>query len=150
MPHKHWTRADERDTRNARTYEALCEVAMRVLERIPEPVEFVCGPISTGGAGSQRKNIAIFKRYIAWLEREGHHVFNQMPFEKALWQLFRKFGKDPDRLLHEFYLPLFESGLFGTFYFIPGWEGSHGARWEHGQAKRLDIRIRYLKKLRAN
>ena len=144
MPYKYWKREDEKAVKTVRSYAKLCEVAMRILARIKVPVGFVCGPISTGGAGSPKKNIVIFKRYIAKLREEGKNIFSQIPFEETLWRLSALFGNDPDKLLREFYLPLFATGLLTTFYFIPGWETSYGARWEHNQAKRLGIQIIYL------
>ena len=146
MPHKYWTREDERVIKTVGSYAELCEVAMRILARIKGPVGFVCGPISTGGTGSPKKNIVIFKRYIAKLCKEGKNIFNQMPFEKTLWRLLKVLENPEDRLLQEFYLPLFKSGKLTTFYFIHGWETSYGARWEHKQAKRLGIRCVYLKR----
>ena len=150
MPHKYWTRKDEKDAKAARSYKKLLAVALRVLERMPEPVCFVCGPISTGGAGSKKKNVAVFRQHIAQLKKEGWNVFDQMPFEKALWRLFALYGNNEDKLLDEFYLLLFKSGKLGIFHFIPGWKTSQGATWEHAQARRLDIRKQYLKKLPAN
>lgn len=144
--HKYWKPADTAALETANSFAELSEIALRVLKRMPKPVGQVCGPISSGGLGSIPANLKRFDETIERLIRDGNSIFDQVPFEDCL---FRLKGKDQglsskNRLLTEFYLPLFESGLVDTFYFIPGWESSQGAKWEHAQAKRLGITIVYL------
>ncbi len=54
-------------------------------------------------------------------------------------------GEYATMLLTDFYQPLFETGLIKILYFLPDWQSSVGARWEHDQALKLGIEIVYLK-----
>jgi hypothetical protein len=152
MPLKFYTQHDFDEIIRAQTIDHLHHVAERVLARAwaasPDGgVGIACGPISTGGLGSRAANLCEFEKYITALARQGHVIFSQMPFEDAMARVCtpEEYLRDPHHLLEGFYLPLFESGMIGDMYFIPGWEASTGARWEHEQALRLRIRITYLR-----
>ncbi len=101
----------------------------------------VSGPISTGGLGSVEANMVAFEGTVALLELIGVPLFNQLPFEPHMWRIAKREGVDfnPRELLEGFYLPLLMSGRIGTLYFIHGWEGSSGARWEHGKTIELGL-----------
>lgn len=143
--HKYWKPADTAALETANSFAELSEIALRVLKRMPKPVGQVCGPISSGGLGSIPANLKRFDETIGELIKSGNKVFDQVPFESHFFRLIeRGQGAHGQGLLEQFYLPLFESGLVDTLYFIPGWESSKGARWEHAQAKRLGITIVYL------
>ena len=129
---------------HARTFAELAEVARAAMERAGTSLAIVCGPISTGGAESPEENLRIFEGFIARIVHAGIAVFDQMPFERALGRIKHAVPDGATRLLNEFYLPLFESGLITVFYFIPRWETSLGAYWEHAQAQRLNKCIIYL------
>ncbi len=122
------------------------DIAFRVLSRMPQPIEQVCGPISTGGRGSLLANLIAFNEVIVELQAQGKHVFDQMPFEQPMQRVKAGLPLDqyPTILLDEFYLPIFESGLIQKLQFMPEWESSFGARWEHAQAERLGIEIAYI------
>lgn len=137
---------DTKDMFNAKTFEDLSKIALRIIKKMPRSVGIVSGPISNGGAGSVEKNLEIFKETIERLRRAGENVFDQMPFEEHMFRISqdKTYFKGEDQLLQKFYLPLFESGFIQTMYFIRGWQTSYGAKWEHGQAIRLSIGIRYL------
>jgi len=130
------------------TYTDLSTVAMDMLENIPKPIIIVCGPISTGGKGNVRANLEVFDKTIQKLIGMGINIFDQMPFEKHLGRLNEKSeGSKEEKnqvLLDEFYKPLYKSGHIRKFYFIHGWESSHGARWERSMAKDLGIEIEDL------
>jgi hypothetical protein len=130
----------------AEQYNHLVEIAFDILNRIPKPVEQVCGPFSTGGLGSVEKNMTQVQKAIAKLTSKGHNIFNWVIFEKQLGLIRKNSQKKTipeinQELLDEFYNPLHESGIIEVMYFIPGWESSHGASWERKQAKRLGIKI---------
>ncbi|MCL5017470.1 MAG: DUF4406 domain-containing protein [Patescibacteria group bacterium] len=142
---RYWTPFDIFDLRRARSFESLFKVAHSVLLRMPQPVSMVCGPITSGGRGGRVENIKIFKKTIDELSAKNIEVFSQMPFERPIWKIQRiSYCEGGYNVLDSFYLPIFESGLIKAFYFIRGWESSFGAKWEHGQAKRLKIKIVYL------
>lgn len=96
--------------------------------------------------GSIEKNLDIFNSAIKKLQGEGLIVFDQMPFEIPMQVLKSKFSKEKigEDILNYFYLPIFNSGNITTFYFLPTWQTSLGAKWEHEKAKELGIKIVYL------
>lgn len=143
-----WTAEDELEAETANTYAALLAVALRVIKRTDLsdpllPLMIVCGPISTGGLGSQEQNLALFDITINRLRASGCKVFNQIPFERHIFRIKERLGDSGERLLLEFYLPLFESGLIKMMFFMKNWDTSNGASWEHREAKRLGIKIVY-------
>jgi hypothetical protein len=124
----------------ATTYDSLLNIAFRILGRMPAQVCMVCGPITTGGV-SRERNIERFNRAIDTLAMCGENVFTQMPFEGPM-QCIRE-GKDPyhggAELLNSFYLPIFRSGKVVRLCFLPDWQTSNGATWEHERAGELSI-----------
>ena len=146
MDSNYWTEEDRRDLEMAKNYRDFSNIALRVLGRMPEPRGELSGPITTGGVGTVEGNLTRFGEVIQRLQKDGIHIFDVMPFEMPIQEMRKKLnhiGYDTV-LLNEFYLPLFESGLFRTVYFLPDWETSVGSRWEHEQAKRLGLAIVYL------
>jgi len=59
----------------------------------------------------------------------------------------REYDNYDELLLTDFYLPIFESRLVHKLYFLPDWESSTGASWEHKQAIRIGLEIEYIKNL---
>lgn len=147
---EYWHERDRKEVARARTYAELVPIALRVLSRMPQPVGELCGPISTGGAGSIEANLARFDTAIQRLREEGIAVFDLMPFEASLHAIraerkkMEAFSGYDHALLEEFYLPVFESGFVHRFYMLPDWQSSTGASWEHEQALRLGIAVVYL------
>jgi len=142
-----WTAEELLELQRINNYSELVEFALEKLEKLPKPVIQVCGPLTTGGRGSFSENLKHFGKAIDFLNDQGRVVFDQRPFETPFRKLEnqkvkQQNGYDTD-LLEKFYLPLFESGRLSELYFLPGWEYSTGARWEHDQAKRLGIKISY-------
>jgi len=146
MKYTYWEKEDFEKLETAPTYADLFLIAKDVLERMPQPVGQVCGPISTGGAGSVEKNLKRFDDTIADLQQQGMEIFNQVPFEIPIQRFNSLRGSNTydDRLLNDFYLPIFESRLVQKLYFLSDWESSVGAKWEHEQALRLGLEIEYI------
>ena len=145
LPNQYWTKKDACDLKLAKNFSDLSKVALRVIARMPQPVGEVCGPITSGGLGSREKNIEAFLKAIHCLRYDGKIIFDQIPFEEKLYKFtLAKWYQGGLQLLNEFYLPIFESGLIKVFYFMPLWETSMGAKWEHEEAKLLGIKIVYL------
>ena len=134
-------REDHADIGEARSFEALLPIALRVLERMPPRVLMVCGPISTGGLGSIEKNLERFHVAIRILIMRGENIFSQMPFEHPIQQIRKIPGYEQghEHLLNSFYLPIFKSGRITRMCFLPDWHSSKGARWEFRQANLLGI-----------
>jgi hypothetical protein len=144
-PIAYYTEEDFSDIENSNNFSELCSVALRILSRMPQPIAQVCGPIGTGGRGNIEENLKEFERVIDDLSARGEIVFTQIPFEDPMQRM--KMLPEYEggmQILEEFYLPLFESGFIKKLYFIPLWNTSMGASWEHEQAKRLGIEIRYI------
>ncbi len=132
----------------AENFSELKDIAIEVVKAMPQPIGQVCGPISTGGLGSIEENLKMMDKTILKLNDQQKNIFNQSPFEIPMQSMKTKLGTSlieaNQKLLDDFYLPIFESGHIKTLYFISGWESSHGARWEHEKAKELGIDIVYL------
>ena len=145
MIHLYLTPEDSDEIELASTFEELHGVALRVIPRIPGPVGMVCGPISSGGKASVEENLSELSQAVEKLRQEGNNIFSQLSFEPAMARIKRTaYCKGDVHLLEAFYLPLFEAGLIHKLYFLPSWETSDGASWEHAQAKRLGIEVKYL------
>ena len=142
---QYWTEEDGKKVEVATTFEELRDVALKIVSRIPAPVGQVCGPISTGGAGSVKENLRLFQLTIDTLISDGLFIFDQLPFEEHIHRIIHTpYYKGGNQLLEAFYLPIFKSGIVRTLYFMADWRTSLGATWEHEQAKRLKIKIYYL------
>jgi hypothetical protein len=142
----YWTEKDFEDLNNAKTAKDMYVIASNIFSRMPRPIVQICGPIATGGLGDLDSNLHAFNEEIKKLQEKGLNVFDQMPFEMPMQELKKdlKPGGYAYSILDDFYLPIFKSGLIGTFYFMSNWQTSKGATWEHGLAKELGIEIKYL------
>lgn len=146
MTYTNWTDEEVKEIQVCDSYTGMKDIALSALKRMAQPVVQVCGPITTGGKGSIEENLNEFRKAIEFLEKQGKSVFDQRPFEAPMQKLktTRKEGGYAHEILDEFYLPLFESGLIRELYFLPGWESSTGARWEHDKAKNFGMAISYI------
>ena len=133
--------------------ESFPALSLNAVDRLRKagPSAIVCGPISTGGYGSAAANFAVFNKVIVALQARGVKVFSQMPYEAGIGKLRQAWQEAGNTgycmaILEEFYAPLFATGLFSAAFFIPEWESSFGACWEHAECHRLGIRIYYLKR----
>lgn len=143
---QYWTEGDLEAVKTAKDFKELYLIAQKILKIMPQPIVQVCGPIGTGGLGNVEDNLRAFDETIRSLQDKGFNVFDQMPFEWPMQVI--KFnlpkGVYPDSIMTDFYIPIFESGYVSEFYFMPNWETSKGAKWEHNEAERLGIKINYL------
>ena len=143
---EYWTPEDFANLEKAETYKDLHTIAEVIISHMPKPFGQVCGPIATGGLGSIEANLHAFNETIKKLQSEGVEVFDQIPFEEPMQKIKNhlKPGEYAEGILTDFYQPLFESGNIDAFYFMPNWQTSRGANWEHREAERLGIKIVYL------
>ncbi|MDO8496351.1 MAG: hypothetical protein Q7S43_02765 [bacterium] len=136
--------------KESQDYKDLVLVAWDILEDInddfaPRPIAMLSGPISTGGKGSRTENLLVFSRAIQRVSAGGLIVFDQMPFEDDISRIFKSDPRQEEMcLLEEFYLPIFETRFISLMCFLPSWESSFGARWEHEQAETIGIPRIYL------
>lgn len=146
---QYWTREDAKELERVTSFKEIGAIMLRVLTRIPEPVGMVIGPITTGGLGCVEKNMKVFAMHIAVLEREKKNIFNQLPFEPAIWRVRKLIaGENPTdleneavnaQLIQDIYFKLFESGKIAKLHRIHNWFSSFGARMEDEKAFQLGI-----------
>ena len=69
-----------------------------------------------------------------------------MPLEESMQKMRGEndLSQLVESIQNDFYLPIFRSGVVSALYFMPGWESSNGAKWEHQVAEELCIKIIYL------
>jgi len=144
--HEYWDEKDTQDLDRAESVTELFTIAKRVLSRMPKPVAQVCGPVSTGGLGSIKANLEALGNTIKNLEKNGVSIFDQTPYDAAMQRIKEKISPTVyfQGVLTDFNLPIFEDGGIQRIYFMPDWQSSMGATWEHAQAQRLGIEIVYL------
>lgn len=136
----------------AENYSQLVPIALSILERMPNPIAQVCGPISTGGVGSIKCNLSILEKTISKVNSGKYTVFDQTGFEKPIQKMRQKqmesLSKEETNiiLLEEFYGKVLESKKIETLFFIYGWESSKGSIWENKKAKKLGLERVYLPK----
>lgn len=142
----------DRTAITADSFSELLAHAMPSLTSMGEAVGIVCGPISTGGRGTIEENLRAFGKIIDALQEHGLTIFDQRPYEDAIFALrTRWLNEDPTRqdaycmpILDEFYHPLYTEGPVTLGWFMPDWQSSRGARWEHDLLLRKGADIRYL------
>jgi hypothetical protein len=141
-------RITSEDLFDAQSFENLAHIALAELQSLGDNVSIVCGPITTGGRGSIKENVRVFGACISKLSETGV-LFNQVPYEGSIARLREVWEKEGNTgycmpILETFYAALFASGHITKAYFIPGWESSFGARWEHDKMKEHGVEIIYL------
>lgn len=144
---KYWEKEDWDNLENANSIDDLYMIAQIIISRMQKPLIQVCGPITTGGLSSVEANLNAFNETIKKLQNDGLNVFDQMPFEKSMERITKSIGSKSEAsgsILTNFYYPIFKSGVISTFYFMPNWQSSFGAKCEHEKAKELGIKIVYL------
>lgn len=129
---KYWTETERAKLDQALTFSELVPIALAVIGRLPRPVVEVCGPLTTGGSGSELLNLIRFEQALRMLERRGFNVFDQLPFQVAMKRISatRPQADAWLGLLEQFYGPLFRSGQIAEGLYLPDWRSSRGACWE--------------------
>jgi hypothetical protein len=122
----------------ARTLRELVIVALRVLNRMPRPICWVAGPITSGRTG-QEENRKRLRDTILRLKVQGKATFNYLPLQKRAMRILRGNGgvalsaaeesRFQERLRDELYAPIFQSGRIDELYLVPRFTGSLNARW---------------------
>ena len=133
---------------DAESFEALAKIAVANLAE-QRGLSMVCGPLSTGGTGNSQYNFEIFNAVVRALERRGCELFDQIPYEfgiRRLQHVWREAGNVGYcmPILEVFYAQIFETGVIIEGWFIPGWNSSHGARWERKKFTERGCLIRDL------
>ncbi len=148
LPHP-WNERDLKALSVSKDFHDIGMIVLDVLLRLPRCVVMVSGPMTSGGNGSVSENLERYKRAMKYLISKGYPVFNQLPGESALsrhwhqWYLVGNTGYCWD-LLDGVYAPIFRSKRVVKIVFMPNWESSIDANWEHNMALQLEIDREYL------
>ena len=148
---RHFKEEEKEHLKNAKTFKDLADLALQIINRIPEGVSAISGPISTGGVGNTAENLTVFSNVTEILIEENEiNVLSWIPFETKMHEFYlewKKTSKDGEYcmpILEDFYQPIFSSGKVNDVHFIHGWESSFGSRWEHNLCEKLGIKKIYL------
>ena len=147
---KHYKDEHYKAIEDAKSFEELAAVAIDVLKSMPQPINHVCGPMSTGGLDNIEKNSIVMENTMHKLSDQGKNIFNWVPFNEAITRIRKQFSTHSEesnrQVVYKFYIHIFNSGLIKKLYFIHGWESSQGAKWEHEQGIQLGLEIENLPK----
>ncbi len=123
---------DHRRIREAKSFDDLLQVGLSLVVRLPKPTIQLSGPVTTGGYGSQQKNITAFRAATELFKTNGHTVFDFLVFQESMLRLIADVS--PNRycteLLEVFFGGMIGSGHISAVHFLPGWERSTGSCWE--------------------
>ncbi len=140
MDEYYWTSVDFEKLSKAHTMAELLVIALSILDRMPQPVVMISGPITTGGHGSLEENLRSFANAVRLVRVSGKTVFNQLPFEDKFMELSKKANMPYfTPILDDFFLPILKSGKIKQVVFMKDWQSSTGARWEYTVAGELGV-----------
>ncbi len=140
----------EKIAKRAPNFADLTELALADVQPLNGKAEMVCGPITTGGYGNCVVNLLVFNHAIEVLQLAGRPMFSQMPYEAGLadlehdWRLRHPGQEYCHPILDEFYARFLLPEYFKRLWFLPNWQTSTGAKWEHEHAVRYGIERRYI------
>lgn len=154
MKISYFTPDDVASIAGTKTIEELVRIVLDVLARMPKPVYWVAGPI-TSGPLTEKTNRRRLHKTIMELKMEGAAVLNHLPLQaKAMNILRRESGgrhlskaeehKLQERLRDEFYAPIFQSGKIGALCLMPNSEGSLNVQWKRGFAHGRGIPVKKI------
>ncbi len=139
------SRDDIEFIRNAMSLRQLAGKAIEVMTRMPGPIRWVAGPL-TSGTMSPAKNRERLHRTILHYKVRGVPTFNYLPFERRArailqWEIGRGSNLSrkqhlrlQERLRDGFYAPIFASGFVGELRIMPGSDESLNVQWMRGYA----------------
>lgn len=135
------------ELKQAKTFERVTEIALSVMETMPQELSQLCGPITTGGFGDELKNRKIFNRCVIELRVQKLNPFDQTLLEKAIgplkikWKKINGAEKYCKPILNVLYKGIFQSGKIKRTFFLPNWHTSEGSVWERNLIQSLGIEI---------
>lgn len=113
--------------------EKLAQKAVERLQTLPQPVVRACGPLTSGGFGYE-ENLRRFRIAEEKLKAEGKVVFDFFDGHDDE-EVIKEAGIDWPTVMEYYHKPILASGLIQTAYFMPRWQESNGATWEHNYIK---------------
>ena len=135
------------------TLNQLAKKAIEILGRMPKPVRWVAGPITSGTLPVSENRKRLHRTILRYKVR-GIPTFNYLPFERRAmeileWETTRGLNltdkqrlRVQERLRDEFYAPIFASGLVGELRIMPGSDESLNVQWKKGYAKARGIGVK--------
>lgn len=142
------------DLANARRVEEPVEIASRLLARMPDPVYWVAGPLTSGPRKSE-ENRARLHATILQFKKKGAATIDYLPLQMQTLKILRREAggvplsnaeehKLQERLRDELYAPIFRSGKIKKLFLMPGSESSLNAQWMRGFAHARGIPVRRI------
>ena len=130
------------DISNARTLTELVRIALIVLFRMPSPIYWVAGPI-TSGSRTSKENRCRLHDTILFFKIGKITTLNYLPLQKQAVKILRqefgdrKLSKMEDyglqeRLRDELYVPIFRSGKIDALCIMPESKMSLNVQWMRG------------------
>lgn len=105
----------------------LTEKAIQRLESMTKPIVRICGPLTTYGV--YEENLRRFAQATDILTKKGYTVFDY--FEGEDEERIREAEISWDDVMEHYHKPILAAGLMDGAFFLPHWEESSGAVWEH-------------------
>lgn len=107
----------------------LAHKAIERLRQLPQPAVRVCGPFTSGGFGYD-ENLRRFKVAEKLLKEKGYTVFEYFG-EKSDEVQIREAGIPWELVMEHYHAPILKADLLQKAFFMPRWQESNGAKWEH-------------------
>ena len=120
----------------------LHELALKAVERLkelPQPVVRLSGPLTTSAYGYD-DNLKRFLKGQEILREKGYTVFDYLEGHNDE-DVIKALNVPWDEVMEYYHRPIMESGYLTEAFFLPRWEFSNGAKWEHEVAKENGMKI---------
>ncbi len=137
-------------TQTVTSIEVLSETIILILEEAHKKANkrlgYVSGIISSDGPKNIARNVKKLEEYTERLrEKNNFPIFSAADIFYS--ELFLRInGKDlKDHHFLKFWREILESGYVTDIFMTPGWERSIGAKDEHETARKMGIKIHYLR-----
>jgi len=130
MKISYYTVDDLADIAEAKTLEKLVVIAITVLSRMPEPIYWVAGPI-TSGPLSVKENKKRLRDTIERFKIKGLTTLNYLPLRKQAIKILQGQFKQ-EKLRDKLYAPIFQSGKIEGLCVMPHSEMSLNVQWMRG------------------
>ncbi len=116
----------------------LAQAEIQKIEKLPQPVVRVCGPLTCDGPEGYQRNADRLTQAEKFLQDKGMTVWT---FGESEEEIFGK-GYSNENIFTFFHKPILESGLIQEAYFLPRWDESNGATLERNTATEAKIDVK--------
>lgn len=128
---------EEKYKEEVEALQRLAERELKRVERMPQPVVRVCGPLTCDGPEGYERNAERLAEAEKILQSRGMSVWT---FGEAEEEIYGK-GYDHGNIFTYFHKPILASGLIKEAYFLPRWNESNGASKERQIAEESHVSI---------